>query len=433
MPDNRSNLLPILRSAAISLISLALFLATAQIASAQAYPASTFSVLHNFTGGLDGANPEAGLTLDKAGNLYGTAFNGGLGFGTAFRLTKRNGSWIFAPLYSFTGTDGDGPAGRISIAPDGSLYGTTSFGGTRACTSGQYVGCGTVFHLRPQPTFPKTPLSPWTENVLYNFTGGSDGRYPQGDLALDASGNIYGTTLNGGIGSGGGVVYMLTHGSWTESVLYPFNPDGSGGISPRGGVIFGSDGNLYGTTQMGGNQRLFGVVFELAHSGSGWNESVLYNFQGGSDGSMPYGGVIFDAAGNIYGTTTGTPTLDDGTLFELSPSGGSWTLKTLCAFPGGLAAQGPVGSLVMDAAGNLYGATAADGLYGYGSVFKASQSGGVWTCTTLHDFTGGMDGGNPFDGLALDANGNLYGTAFTGGTGSACSHGCGVVFEITPH
>jgi uncharacterized repeat protein (TIGR03803 family) len=223
---------------------------------------------------------------------------------------------------------------------------------------------------------------------------------------------------------------MLTHGNWTESVVYAFNRDGSRGYSPRGGAALGSDGNLYGTTLHGGTQPPAGVVFELSPVGSGWSETVLHNFQGGDDGTSPDAGVILDRVGNIYGTTSGLGSTNGGTVFELSPSAAGWTLNTLCIFSGGFAAEGPAGNLVMDAAGNLYGTTVSDGMYGQGTVFKASQAGGVWTCATLHDFTGGADGGAPLDGLAMDASGNLYGTTYQGGTGSACPRGCGVAFVV---
>ncbi len=194
MRHARSTLARILANVAISLIGLALFLMigpTAQAQSAVAHPPATFSVLHNFTGGLDGANPEAGLTLDRAGNLYGTAFNGGSGFGTAFKLANKNGSWLFAPLHSFAGgADGANPTSRIAIASDGSLYGTTSDAGTGSCNSGQHAGCGTVFHLRPPATFARTPLTPWTETVLYSFTGSSDGGDPLGSLRLIRQGTF---------------------------------------------------------------------------------------------------------------------------------------------------------------------------------------------------------------------------------------------------
>lgn len=172
--------------------------------------AQTYRVLHNFTGGLDGANPWAGLTMDAGGNLYGIAagggsgscvFNGTAGCGEAFKLTSKGGNWTFAPLYSFQGgNDGEFPVAAMTIGSNGSLYGTTAGGGGGSCAFNQSTGCGTVFNLKPTPTRPPTPLSPWLENVLYAFTGGGDGANPNlGNVVFDQEGNLYGTTFSGGI------------------------------------------------------------------------------------------------------------------------------------------------------------------------------------------------------------------------------------------
>lgn len=432
-PDTRVPSRSNTHSAGFWLVLGSMFLAT--VFTSQSASAQQYSVLHQFTGGRDGGNPTTGLRMDRAGNLYGTAFGDGLGngsgFGTVFKLAYKNGSWRFAPLYAFRGGgDGAGPYSRIAVASNGILYGATVSGGTGGCnTWSPYIGCGTVFELQPPATFAKTPFPTWTETQLYPFTGLNDGRFPYGDLTLDQAGNIYGSTYFGGA-FGAGVVYALASGTWAESVLYTFT-GGNDGDSPHGGVVFGSDGNLYGTTLFGGSTG-YGVVFNLTPAGPPWNENVLYTFQGGSDGGGPVGGVIFDGAGNMYGTTSLAGAGGGGTVFELTPSDGGWQLHTLCSFTGSdNYGDGSAGSLVMDADGNLYGANHNDGALGYGSVFKASQSGGNWTCTTLHDFTDGNDGAYPWDGLVLDSNGNIYGTASAGGTGSACSGGCGVVFEIS--
>ena len=391
--------------------------------------AQTFTVLHNFTGGVDGANPSAGLTLDAAGNLYGTASNGGnrdrcaSGCGTVFRMAHRGSGWVFAPLYDFTGGsggtyDGTTPRARVIKGANGTLYGTTTGGAG---------GAGTVFNLRPPPTFPHTPFDRWNITILHAFQGGSDGEFPQGgDLVFDEAGSLYGTTGYGGSGNEG-TAYKLTysHGEWTEKVIYAFQ---HGGSLPFSGVIFDPAGNLYGTTYGGGIG--WGVVYELLPSGSGWIENDLYIFQGWNDGNYPTGGLIFDLSGNLYGCTTIGGSRGGGTVFKLSPSGGNWTLTVLYSFePGG---GGPASSLVMDAAGNLFGTTSGDGTHSYGNVFKLVPSGSSWIYTDLHDFTGGLDGWNPIAGVTLDANGNLYGTAYYGGTGSSCPLGCGVVWEITP-
>ena len=404
----------------------------------QAAHAQSFSVLHTFTGGADGANPYDLLTIDAAGNLYGTTFLKGAGYGTVFKLTHRGSNWLLTTLYEFKGAgahDGAGPYHQgVIFGPDGTLYGTTASGGNGpACPNvfDQYSGCGTVFNLRPPAVTCKSALCPWTETVLYTFQGGSDGAVPYGNLVFDHAGNLYVTTYYGGGNCGGinncGAVYKLTRsgGGWTKSVVYNFT--GSDGANPGDGVSFDNAGNLYGTT-LGGGAHGYGTVFKLTPSGSGWTESVLYSFQGGSDGYSPYAAVIFDQAGNLYGTT------ESGTAFELTPSDGSWTFTLLHSFVG-VFEGGSHGRLVMDVAGNLYGTTQADDHDHGGTAFMLTPSDGSWIYTELHDFTGGSDGGDIENGLALGSNGHLYGTAAQGGSqgvGRTCQFGCGVVFEITP-
>ena len=403
----------------------ALVLALVAIQSAQA---QTFNVIHSFTGGGDGT-PEAGLTMDKAGNLYGTTSGGSNGNGMAFKLSYNGSGWLLTPLHSFAGgNDGANPYARVIFGPDGSLYGTTFRGGGGACSDLYGVGCGTVFKLRPPAAACKTALCPWKETVLYRFTGGSDGAYPYlGDLVFDQAGNLYGTTLHGGIsscsGGGCGTVYKLSpsNGSWTLSVLYSFAGGNDGG-QPGAGVIFDKAGNLYGTASAFGGHG-GGAVFQLTPSGSGWTEKVLYSFQGGNDGAYPISTLVFDANGNLYGTTSSSGPSGGGTVFMLAPSGGSWTYTSLHGFTGGL---GPEAGVILDAANNLYGTTVHDGAYGTGSVFELASSSGAWVYTPLHDFTGGSDGAYPISTLVFDANGNLYGTASADG-----ANGNGVIFELT--
>ncbi len=409
--------------------------------SALPCPAQTFSVIHSFTG-HDGANPIVGLTLDAAGNLYGTTeFGGGHGCnigdcGAVFKLTHRGSGWVLSLLYAFTGgQDGRFPSARVTFGPDGTLYGTASTG-----TSNDYYG--TVYNLRPPASVCKSVSCPWTETTIFPFNFAT-GYYPSGDLIFDAYGHMYGTTSSGGefqnCGGGGcGVVYRLTlsGGVWTEDILYNFT-DGVDGGHPSSGVLFDHAGNLYGTASIDNFQGSSGgAVFELTPSGSGWTQTALYHFHDASAGSGPYGGLIFDASGNLYGTTAYGGSGDGGTVFELSPSGGTWNfnlLSSLTGLPGGY--LGPYGKLVQDNAGNLYGSSVSGGTYNYGYVFKLTPSNGGWTLTDLHDFTNGSDGAWPYDGLVIDASGNLYGTTFVGGSpGEGCYYGfnCGVVFEITP-
>jgi uncharacterized repeat protein (TIGR03803 family) len=405
---------------------------------ASASHAQTFTVLHSFTGGADGAHPATGLTIDQAGSLYGTTVGA---TGSVFSLSNQGSGWVLNPLFRFSGGSGGfNPEAGVVFGPDGSLYGTTEDGGVGKPTvhggPGCGLGCGTVFQLSPSG-------SGWTESVIHRFTGGSDGEYPidADNLIFDQVGNLYGTTELGGMGlgvcdgNGCGTVFKLSpSGSgWMESVLYKF-PDGSGGSRPFAGLIFDQAGNLYGTTVTGGIPGPdcltdgCGMVFQLSPSESGWTESVLYTFTGESDGSAPYAGLIFDRAGNLYGATFYGGEFGSGTVFELTPSNGSWTLETLYSFIGG---NGPQHNLVMDEAGNLYGATESGGRTNAGTVFELTPNGKEgWTYTSLHDFCTGSDcsdGLAPDSNVIFDANGNLYGTAYYGGTNND-----GVVWEITP-
>jgi hypothetical protein len=415
---------------------LFILLVTAITAQAQ-----TLSVLHSFSGQGDGAVPTASLTVDRAGNFYGTTSIGGAaygtaGYGTVFKLSRAGTGWILNTIYTFRGgDDGANPYAGVVFGPDGALYGTTSnFGdpedyrGTNHYdNSGEY---GTVFRLTPPATVCGSFSCPWIKTVLYRFTGaGGDGAYPgYGNLAFDAAGNIYGTTMSGG-GDGGncdpynncGVVFRLTRsgGSWTESVLYSFSQTGNGGLIPFSGVVLDSVGNVYGTTAFGGpGGSGGGAAYQLTQSGSSWTLTVLHDFGGLNDGGNPFGGMIIDQQGNLYGTTSDGPAYNgNGTVFELQPSGDSWTYSTLTVLPAsGDGGAGPADAPVMDAAGNLYATSTA------GFVFKLTPSGGSWIYTDLHNLNG-----EPIGGVVVDANGNLYGT-----TEDTSGSAWGEVWELTP-
>jgi uncharacterized repeat protein (TIGR03803 family) len=405
------------------------------IAISDPMQAQTYQVIHNFTGGVDGQEPNYGLTIDATGTLYGTTFEGDTGTGTAYRLVHKSTGWALTTIYVFNITrNGVIPYSTLVIGRDGKLYGTTGFGGINGpCVAYGHTGCGTVYTLQIPITLCHTTYCPWTETPLYKFSGYSDGSNPYGGaLVFDQAGNIYGTTFDGGGGScpmGCGVVFKLTPaggGTWSESVLYSFT-GGADGASPWAGVTLDAAGNLYGTTYAGGSSGN-GTVYELSPSGSGWTQKTLHSFQRQQDGASPYAGVIFDGSGNLYGATQFGGSGGGGTVFELTPSGGSWTYAVLYSFvgSGGGHNKGPVANLVMDAAGSLYGTTAGEGAYDFGSVFKLTHGTGGWTYTSLHDFTGGSDGNLPRSNLVFDGSGNLYGTAYGGADGD------GVVFEITP-
>jgi len=387
--------------------------------------AQTFTALHQFTNGLDGGYPMTGLTPDAAGNFYGTTSQGGTRGGTVFKLSQRNGAWVLTTLYSFPGyLGGAAPLGRVIFGPDGALYGTASI-------DGHCDECGVVVQLRP-PAIPCGSLTcPWTATVIHMFMHNEiDGFGPTGDLIFDHAGNIYGTTSSGGQ-YGGGTVYELTprNGSWTETVLYSFS--GPDGYTPFSGVVFDNAGNLYGTTLYGGSSG-DGVLFELSPSGSGWTETLLHSFMDANmspNGSLPYAGLTPDGMGSFYGTTEegglgqcfgGPGIFGCGTVFQGSGSTVYSFIQQPLTSPGG-----PMSPVTLDAQGNLYGTTYAAGADFEGSVFMLTA--GQFAYTSLHDFTNGIDGSHPIGNVVRDSSGNLFGTTRYGGT-----HLAGVVWEITP-
>lgn len=397
--------------------------------------AQTFTVLHNFTGGSDGGNPVTGLTIAGAGSFYGTARTGGnTNNGVVFKLSNRGSGWILTPIYNFKGRmDGANPFAAVVIGPDGRLYGTTENGGGGDC-SGLGSGCGTIYSLAPSANSSGSALSSWTEAVLYRFQGGNDGADPFGSLVFDGAGNAYGTTQIGGsssqclpAGTGCGTAYELsgTGDNWTKTILWSFG-HGLDGVEPFNGLAFDSSGNLYGTTFAGGTDQN-GTIFELSLSGSDWTESVLYDFIDGTDGGLPYTGVVIDQHGDLITPTSDGGSGAGGTVVQLTKSGTSWQFSLLYSLTNPSGAEcGPFGTLLMDSEGNLYGTTRCDGANRLGSVFELSPSGSGWTYRALHDFSG-PDGQNPYSSLVLDSNGDLFGTTLSGG-----QYGQGVVFEIMP-
>ncbi len=308
----------------------------------QVTPAGTETILHTFTGGADGANPGADLLRDPKGNLYGTTYSGGAyGCGTVFELALSGTKKV---LYDFAcGVDGANPSAGLVRDPKGNLYGTTYSGGTSAY--------GTVFELTPTGT----------KTVLHSFAGGADGLFPTQGLVRDPHGNLYGTTESGGA-YGGGIVFKLTS-TGKETVLYSFT-GGADGAYPSAGLIRDPQGNLYGTTLIGGDSG-YGTVFGLTPTGK---ETVLYSFTGeGGDGVYPNAGVIRDPRGNLYGTTVYGGAYGHGTLFKVTPTG---TETVLYSFTGETDGADPIAGLVRDPHGNLYGVTPSGGASGYGTVYK---------------------------------------------------------------
>jgi uncharacterized repeat protein (TIGR03803 family) len=421
-----------------------LFLAAVSAAQAQ-----SLTVLHEFTGGVDGGAPMAGLVQDSGGNLYGTTTAGGAGgscafgeCGVVFRISHRGS--VESPIYTFKGApnDGQSPEARVTFGPDGALYGTTFAGGTGSCVGGG-GGCGTVYKLQPPPTFCASFTCPWKETILYSFTSFADGLFPMAEVVFDRAGNIYGTTRSGGNGpcnygaySGCGTVFELTpngNGTWSKSTLYSFQGGAKDGIDPESALVFDQAGNLYGTTVYGAGTGCVlsngcGIVFELTPSGSAWIETVLHIFTDGADGGQPVGGVIFDSKGNLYGgADTGPGEFGLGTIFELSPQqGGGWNFNVLYTIAGG-GAEYP-NPLSIDAAGNLY--WSGGGGNGSGAVGTLTYSIGGWSYTTLYSCASdGSQGFFPAGKVVLDAQGNIYGT---NADGPYPSPDAGTVWELTP-
>jgi uncharacterized repeat protein (TIGR03803 family) len=353
-------------------------------------PSDSISTLASFSG-ANGANPVAGLLMDSSGNLYGTTQSGGAsGDGNVFEVAK--GSGTITTLASFNGTNGELPVGGLIMDSSGNLYGTTESGGAH--------GDGTVFELA-QGSGTITTLA----SFLIKFRGGNKG--PLGGLVMDSSGNLYGTTSQGGAGSfTGGTVFELAQGSGTITTLASFNV--SNGQTPEGTLLMDSSGNLYGTTRNGGFYGA-GTVFELAKGSKTITTLALFN---GSNGAFPEAGLIMDSSGTLYGTSSST-------VFELAK--GSSTITTLASLNGDYGAT-PAGGLLMDSSGNLYGTTESGGANGDGTVFEVGAGSGV--VTTMVSF-GGSNGEDPLGGLIMDTSGDLYGTTDSGG-----ASGDGTVFEL---
>ena len=398
------------------LFTLLLGVALATTSSAQA---QTFTSLYSFQGPPDGMYPDSPL-LDLNGNLYGTTYSGGKYlswlYGTIFELSSAGQESV---LYNFTGgAFGAYPYGGLTDV-GGSLYGTTLGGGSNNCFA---ENCGTVFA---------------DGKIVYTFPSLPNGAFPQGGLILDAEGNFYGTTGSGGdltcqAGDrpGCGVVFKLDTSS-KETVLHTFH-GGADGAVPVGGLIWDNKGALYGATQQGGwsgdpycyappSFYGCGVVFKLDAAG---RETVLHSFTGGAtDGAYPSPGtLVLDARGNLYGATGGGGKYNLGTVFEVDKTGKETVLHS---FGGKVDGVGPYAGLVRDAAGNLYGVTAVGGASNFGTVFKLTKRGKE---TILHNFAG-PDGEYPAAGLLMDAAGDLYGTTSAGGTSY---YGYGTIFKIVP-
>jgi uncharacterized repeat protein (TIGR03803 family) len=391
-------------------------------------------VLYEFQGPPDGYNPSGSMIFDASGNLYGTTENGGTGRGgTVFELTHTADGWMESVLYSFQGgTDGGEPNSTLVMDEAGNLYGTTEFGGSGGCTSGD--GCGIVFALTP----PATQGGPWIESILYAFQGNTDGAYPNG-VILDKFGNLYGTTYNGGDlscadGSGCGTVFELSlvGGAWSETTLYTFQESPDGNL-PESGLTIDASGNLYGATYWGGSGNGKGTVYELSPSNGSWSERTLYSFTGNQ--FYPGSTLVFDSEGDLVGTAAGgNPNDCCGEVFALRPhQNGNWTEVVAFRFGqsnGGFGALG-LATPVFDSHGNLYGTSGISGKYNDGAVYQLKPTEPINETYFSFCAQAGCPGGAyPDGGVTLDKAGNVYGTTLQGGIGS--QGGYGVVYEITP-
>jgi len=382
--------------------------------------ATTEKVLWNFVGGSDGSGPWSNYFIsDAKGNLYAaTAAGGAYSAGVVFMLSPAGKETV---LYEFKGQsngDGSAPHGRLAFDAKGNLFGTTQSGGTN--------GTGTVYELSKHG-------GAWIEKVIYNFSAsGSDGTAPSAGLTIAADGTMYSTTPDGGA-SGAGVIFSLkkTRKGWKQTVIHSINFPSEGGF-PYEGLMQDAAGNLFGAAPAGGTAG-YGVIYRLSHTQQGWVDTVLYSFtnQNGDGSGLYWIDLISDPSGNIYGATSFGGTNGNGTVWELvySKSKKSYSESILYEFGANGSGDGanPYGGLVMDSKGDLYGTTLNGGSSNLGAFYKLTKQGKTWKETILHSFVGANDGNQPTGNPYMDAKGRLYGMTQTGGTANL-----GVVYRITP-
>jgi uncharacterized repeat protein (TIGR03803 family) len=393
--------------------------------SAPAAAASDYKMLYSFQGedeinddDDDGSNGATGLIFDAMGNAYGTTVTGGLdNCGTVFQLKRLpHGQWQEVVLYSFTCfNDGKNPHGGVTFDKAGNLVGTTVAGGSGPICTGD--GCGVVFEVTPSG-----------EKVLYNFTGGNDGFGPGAPLTVDPAGNIFGETPDGGQYTSGTVFEMkLKNGNWQFNTIHAFTGGNGGSIGSLGPLLLDATGKLYGVTELGGRHSA-GIAFRLAkgHNGA-WNFSTLWTFKGQPDAGYPYGGLIPDATGNLYGTTYYGGANGVGSVYELSPGQSGWTERVLYSFKGGTDGSLPTTTLFFDKANNLMGTTSTGGRPSCdcGTIFKLKAN--TWAESIVHYFGVLPDGSYPYYNLVPGPGGGLYGATTYGGI-----DGFGAIFELAP-
>ena len=381
--------------------------------------ASTTEVIYSFLGDEDGEYADTDLDIDRAGNLYGTTVLGGdFASGTVFQLSPVAGSWVHTVVHSFTsGADGAQPYKGVTVDPAGNLYGTTVAGGSGSCEG----GCGVAYKLANSG-------GTWTETVLHAFSGGSDGSGPGARLTIDKKGDLYGMAPTGG-DYGSGTIYQLhqtSNGNWRFRVIHAFT-GGADGSSGSAGRMVVRGGHLYGAATTGGTYGS-GTVFELTPTSAGeWNFRVIYSFRGQPDGVFPYGGVLFDSAGNLNGTTYYGGANDLGTVYQLTPTvSGEWTEQVLYSFGGANDGNSSISNLVLDPAGNFYGTT-SEGGSGQGTIFQLTHRSTRWVEQIVHQFSGPPDGGFPYTGMVPGLAGEFYGATVHGGASDD-----GAIYKFTP-
>jgi uncharacterized repeat protein (TIGR03803 family) len=397
------------------------------VALAHSSWAATESPVYSFTGGLDGSNPASQLVFDASGNAYGTTVTGGsASCGTVFQLTPSGGGqYQQSVLHSFDCFgEGKNPYGGVTLDAQGNLYGTTVAGGSGGVCSGD--GCGVVYKLTHSG-------GGWTETVLYSFQDAPDAAGPGGAVVFDGAGDLLGTAPDGGAFAAG-AIYELSqsNGHWSERVIHDFTGGADGAIGSLGALLPDAHGNFYGVTELGGTSGA-GTVFQLLPgSGGTWQLKTRYAFQGQPDAAFPYGGLIADAHGNLYGTTYYGGTNGAGAVFRVGPGAGfgGWRDAVLYSFQGAADGANPTSTLVFSPAGKLYGTTSAGGDAGCecGVVFALTPVGANhWNESVLHTFGTSPDGAYPYYGLTPDGSGNYFGTTAAGGNANV-----GVVFKVTP-
>jgi uncharacterized repeat protein (TIGR03803 family) len=386
--------------------------------------ASTTNVLYSFGGEDDGEYVDSDLVVDGAGNIYGTSVEGGtFGTGTVWELSPSASGWVHTVLYSFTGgADGGQPYKGVTLDVEGNLYGTAVVGGVGgSCAE---AGCGVVYKLAHSS-------AGWTQSVIYNFTGGDDGYGPGSGVTFDKHGNIYGTTPVGGA-KGYGTIWQLrpqANGRWQFRLVHTFTGGADGGTGSAGRFLIDKAGNLYNVATVGGTYGS-GTAYELTPTMIGqWKFTLLYAFKGQPDAGFPYGGLAMDTRGNLYGTTYYDGANDLGSVYRLSRQSGVWKENVLYSFKGGADGSSSISNLVFDAAGNMYGTTSEGGAgCSCGVIFKMTPgTNGKWTESIAYRFQGQPDPGFAYNGMVVDSKGNLYGATVHGGTGND-----GTVYQFTP-